>query len=92
MRLKFEHFDGRRRVWRDIIDEDTGQQVGTIRTEGVGFSGYGGIEISLFGGKYQHTATRYEECWGFVKGVESVLRHVIGTNPSVIYVKDTAAA
>jgi hypothetical protein len=60
MRLKFEHFDGRRRTYRPIIDEDSGQQVGTIQSDGVGFAGYGGIDISLFGGKYAITVNRYE--------------------------------
>ena len=33
------------------------------------------IRVSLFGGKYAMTVNSYEECWGFVKGVEAVLDH-----------------
>ncbi len=77
MRLTFEKFDGRRMGYEPIIDEDTGEQVGGIQRDGVGFSGNGGIEVSLFGGKYAITVNRYEECWGFVRGVEAVLNHMI---------------
>jgi hypothetical protein len=85
MRLTFESFDGRRRIYRKIIDQDTGKQVGNIRANGVGFiawgvSGRGGIEVSLFDGKYETTVNRYEECWAYVKGVEAVLDHVIGSS------------
>ncbi len=81
MRLKFEHFDGRRMVSRSIIDEETGKKVGSIHAHGVGYIGHeihggGGIEVSLFDGKYAISVNRYEECWGFVKGVEAVLNHM----------------
>jgi hypothetical protein len=78
MRLTFKVFDGRRKIYREIIDEDTGAKVGSIYSDGVGFGTYGdGIEVSLFDGKYSMTVHRYEECWGFVKGVEAVLNHMI---------------
>jgi len=82
MRLKFEWFNGRRRGYKNIIDEDTGEAVGRIKSLGVGFSGYGdgghgGIEISLFDGTYTITVNRREECWGFIKGVEAVLNRMM---------------
>jgi hypothetical protein len=76
MRLTFKPFDGRRKSYRAIIDEISGQHVGSIQSDGVGFAGYGGIDVSLFDGKYSITVNRYEECWGFVKGVEAVLNHL----------------
>jgi hypothetical protein len=51
--------------------------VGFIRSAGVGFAGYGSIEVSLFDGKYWIQVHRYEECRGFVKGVETALNGVI---------------
>jgi len=78
MKLTFKPFDGRHIDHVYVIDEDTGQRVGFIASQGTGFGGRGGIEISLFDGKYAITAHRYEECLGFVKGVETVLRHVEG--------------
>jgi hypothetical protein len=77
MRLTFKRFDGRRKCYRSVIDEVTGQQVGSIQSDGVGFAGYGGIDISLFDGKYRTTVNRYEECWGFVQGVQAVLNHMM---------------
>jgi hypothetical protein len=82
MRLKFEPFAGRRSATRSVVDEDTGNTVGHIRSNGVGFSGgwgnrrYGGIEIDLFGGRYQETFNTYDQCLGFVKAVEAVLGHM----------------
>jgi hypothetical protein len=76
MHLKFETFDGRRRCDRDIIDEDTAKSVGYIRSNGVGFSNYGGIDITLFDGKYVRTVNTYQECYGFVQGVQAVLNHM----------------
>ena len=78
MQLTFDPFDGRARCHRSIIDADTGRKVGEISSEGVGTYRYGGITISLFGGKYTTTVRRYDQCWGFVKGVEAVLDHMIG--------------
>ena len=80
MRLTFERFDGRSQQWVDIIDEDSGEKVGSIHSMGVGPGAFGGIYISLFGDKYKMTVNRSEDCWGFVKGVEAVLNHMISTN------------
>lgn len=77
MRLKFDAFDGRSHSVRDVIDEDTGKTVGFIQTGAVGFGNSGGIAISLFDGKYKIEVNRYEECRGFVLGVQTVLNHMI---------------
>jgi hypothetical protein len=76
MRLKFDSFDGRGRIYRPIIDEDTGVEVGYIRSHGVGMYCSGGMEVSLYDEKYNLSANRYDQCWGFVKGVEAVLKHM----------------
>jgi hypothetical protein len=75
MRLTFKKFDGRQSSFRTIIDEDNGEEVGHIKADG-SFEG-GGIEVSLFDDRYRITVNRYEECWGFVKGVEAVLNRII---------------
>jgi hypothetical protein len=77
MRLTFEPFDGRKFCYVDVIDQDTGRVVGYINAQGVGFAGNGGIEVNLFDGKYRTFANRYEECKGFVNGVQSVLNHMV---------------
>jgi hypothetical protein len=77
MKLTFDKFDGRRFSYKKIIDGDTGDQVGRIRAQG-SFEG-GGIEVSLFDDTYQIMVNRYEEAWGFVKGVEVVLNRMIPT-------------
>jgi uncharacterized protein YraI len=77
MRLTFKRFDGRSWNFERIVDQDTGNSVGYVKSEGVGFAGDGGIDVSLFDGKYARTLNRYEECWGFVKGVEAVLNHMV---------------
>ncbi len=79
MHLLYEPFNGRRRNHRTIIDRDTGKKVGHIQSSGVGVAGLSGIEVSLFGGKYAINVSTTEECWGFVRGVETVLNHVITT-------------
>ncbi len=89
MRLKFEQFDGRRRQSKPVIDQDTGERIGTIKSLGVGFSGYGdggygGIEISLFDGAYTAKVTRYDECVGFVKGIEAVLNRMMPPKPNSV--------
>ena len=76
MRLTFEPFDRRYLGVLDVIDQDTGKEVGYIIVNGVGFVGGGGIEVSLFDGKYQTSAHRYEEVRGFINGVEAVLNHM----------------
>ena len=92
MRLKFEHFDGRRLGHRSVIEESTGKAIGHIRSNGVGFSGggtngEGGIDIYLFGGRYQRTVNTYDQCWGFVKGVEAVLSQM--TSDRDVVFRDT---
>jgi hypothetical protein len=86
MRLTFDKFDARGFTYIPITDQDTGQEVGTISAGGVGFAGVGGISISLFGGKYQGYAKTYNECVGFVRGVQAALNyignHMTDTNPA----------
>jgi hypothetical protein len=50
-------------------------RTGEIQTSGVGFAGGGGIFISLFDGKYTTCVNRYDQCWGFIHGIETVLNH-----------------
>jgi len=76
MRLKFKAFDGRSSKWVPVIDSDTGKEVGYIKSNGTGMYSGGGIDISLFDGKYRTTVTRYEAVLGFVMGVESVLNRM----------------
>ena len=92
MHLKFDHFDGRSRVSRDIIDEDTGKIVGHIRSNGVGFTNNGGIEIYLFDHKYRNTVSSYPECRGFVLGVQSVLNHMTAATDRRAKSRETIAA
>jgi hypothetical protein len=56
-----------------VLDEDTGKEVGTIRSGGSGVDSSGGIDIWLFDGKYQTRVKHYDTAVGFVLGVESVL-------------------
>jgi hypothetical protein len=76
MRLRFEPFDGRHHNFIPVVDEDTGNVVGHIQSDGVGFGNIGGIRVSLFDDKYSAYLNRYEECSGFVKGVATVLNHM----------------
>jgi hypothetical protein len=76
MHLKFKVFDGRSSKWIPVIDSDTGKEVGYIKSNGTGMYSGGGIDISLFNGKYRTTVTRYEAVLGFVMGVESVLNRM----------------
>jgi hypothetical protein len=76
MHLKFKVFDGRSSKWVPVIDSDTGKQVGYISSKGTGKYLGGGIDISLFNGKYRTTVTRYEAVLGFVRGVETVLNRM----------------
>ncbi len=73
MRLKFEHSDDFRSL--RVRDEDTGKNVGIIRSGGAGVDSTGGIDIWLFDGKYQTRVERCDIAIGFVLGVESVLNH-----------------
>jgi hypothetical protein len=80
MRLKFKVFDGRSSKRLPVIDADTGKEVGYIKANGTGMYSGGGIDISLFDGKYRTTVTRYEAVLGFVMGVESVLNRMTSTD------------
>ena len=90
MHLTFKKFDGRSPSLVPVIDQETGDQVGRIWSNGVGADRYGGIEISLFEGRYTATVNRQDECWGFIKGVEAVLNHLLPTN--LVRKQDTTAA
>lgn len=92
MQLTFERFDARRRNFIDIFDEHTGQRVGRIRSNGTGFTNFGGIEISLFDDKYTGSVSTYQECWGFVRGVQSVLRHLTAVKDDGVRMKERTAA
>jgi len=76
MRLQFEAFDGRRLSWIPVIDADTGQEVGHISPNGTGRDAGGGIDVSLFGGKYRTQVSSRPECEGFILGVQAVLNHL----------------
>jgi hypothetical protein len=52
MRFKFKHFDNLNPDYLLVLDEDTGKEVGIIHT-GTGMDSSGGIDISLFDGKYR---------------------------------------
>jgi hypothetical protein len=72
MRLSFKPFDGRSRNFIDVIDQDSNRVVGQINSS----PGHLGIYISMFDQKYGGTVSTYEECLGFVRGVESVLNRM----------------
>jgi hypothetical protein len=76
MQLHFERFDGRSFNSVDVIDRDSGEKVGLICSNGVGRY-RGGISVELFDGKYRAQLKRYDECLGFVRGVEAVLNHML---------------
>ena len=92
MRLKFEPFNGRKRGFIDIFDEDTGKQVGHIRSNGVGFERFGGIDVSLFDEKYRATVHSYSECLGFERGVQSVLDHMTAFTDHSAEAQESTAA
>ena len=75
MRLKFRHPDDFRSNCVRVLDEDTGREVGTIRSSGTGVNSSGSIDIWLFDGKYQARVNGYDTAVGFVLGVQSVLNH-----------------
>ena len=72
MDLTFKPFDGRKTNVVEVIDQTSNQVVGQI------YSNWNsqGIEVTLFDRKYERTVGTYEECFGFIKGVECVLRRV----------------
>jgi hypothetical protein len=76
-RLKFQKFDGRGSHCIPIIDQDTGEEVGYIMSNGVGMYSSGGIRVSLFDDKYVADLNTYEQCKGFVEGVETVLNRMV---------------
>jgi hypothetical protein len=81
MKLAFKRFDGRSFNDHEIRDIDSHDRV-------VGWIASGrqtsGIHINLFDGKYTTTVPCFEECRGFVEGVEKVLNHMMSlTNESV---------
>jgi hypothetical protein len=77
MSLTFEKFDGRGRAHVAIVDKDTGKEVGLICSLGAGR----GINVHLFGHRYEATVSTYQECCGFVRGVEAVLDHIVDLEP-----------
>jgi hypothetical protein len=77
MLLEIRGFDARNHGNHDVIDEETGRRVGTVRSGG---SPNGGCFISLFGGKYNKSLSNHAECWCFAKGVETVLNHMNSTD------------
>jgi hypothetical protein len=83
MRLSFKHFDGGRIGCVDVVDLDSGKVIGHIQSDGVGFGNGGGIYVCLFDAKYAATVRTFDECKGFVMGVESVLRHITAMPNSV---------
>jgi hypothetical protein len=76
MRLRFKPFDGRSWNSVDVVDEEANRVVGYIKSKSSCLSG---IRVSLFDEKYVTTASRYEECLGFVNGVQAVLNHMIAS-------------
>lgn len=76
MQLKFDDFDGRRSGWIPVIDANTGESVGRISPDGNGRDSGGGIDISLFGGKYRTVVNTKRECQAFISGVQAVLDHM----------------
>ncbi|RTE92833.1 hypothetical protein [Bradyrhizobium sp. LVM 105] len=79
MKLVFKWFDARSYNDREVFDAAANNKV-------VGFIATGrqdiGIHISLFDGNYKIRTSTYDECCGFVEGVESVLNHLLGVECS----------
>jgi hypothetical protein len=83
MRLSVPKIDGRsvNSPPQGVIDLDTGNIVGYVRTSGgatVGARGEPCRHISLFDGKFTGNFGRHHECVAFAKGVEAVLSHLTG--------------
>jgi hypothetical protein len=76
MNLEVKYFDNRtfeaEYLFHDVIDKDTGKVVGYSKK----WAG-GGRLISLFDDKYQAILDSHAACWGFAKGVEAVLTHIV---------------
>ena len=76
MRLKFKHPDDFRSNCLLVLDEDTGNVVGTIQSSKPRVDSSGiDIDIWLFDGKYQTRVNGCDAALGFLMGVESVLNH-----------------
>lgn len=74
MKLSFPKRDNRSHMGRNdpITDEDTGEVVGRVYSEREF-----GRDVSLFDGKYSASLDTHDAAWGFVKGVEAVLNHMV---------------
>jgi hypothetical protein len=76
--LHCEAFNGHDYNNTYIVDRDNGGEVvGLIRSRGTGFGRRGGIEVFLFDGKYTAVFGTAPECRAFVRGVETVLNHML---------------
>ena len=73
MRLKFKYPDDFRSCLL-VLDEETGDIVGTIQSSKPGVDS-SSIDIWLCDGKYQTRVDSYDVAVGFLMGVESVLNH-----------------
>jgi hypothetical protein len=81
MRIEVPKIDGRTQVdtSRDhpIHDLDTGNKIGWLSfNQGISMRP-GRRCISLFGRKYIGYFDNHSECFGFAKGVEAVLNHMV---------------
>lgn len=76
MDLTFERFNGNDPGYHKVTDKVSGKIVGSIRVGGTGFGNFGGMDVSLFDGKYRAELHKYDECVGFVRGVQAVLNHM----------------
>jgi hypothetical protein len=74
MQLTFKPFDGRSWDVVDVLDEDSNRTVGRIVPKSSTISP--SIRVSLFDKKYEASVSTYEECLGFVRGVEAVLNRM----------------
>jgi hypothetical protein len=74
MRLKFKYPYDFRSNCLLVLDEDTGNVVGTIQSSKPSVDS-SGIDIWLFDGKYQTRVNGYQAAVGFLMGVEAVLNH-----------------
>jgi hypothetical protein len=70
--LEKDHLGTMDGLTRPVIDEDSDDNVGDVAyKKGVG------REVTLFG-RYKGTFQTHDECAAFIKGVETVLNHMIG--------------
>jgi len=66
VRLSFGAFDGHSHFYVAVIDQETGQPVGNITSQGE-------IVVSLFADQYRRKVASRDEATGFVAGIEYVL-------------------